>query len=53
LQLAVFEDRIILQVTKANGERGKYATSNTNRACNSEHYTGEREKSQHEIIANV
>jgi hypothetical protein len=51
--LAVFEDRTILQVTKANGKGGKYGASNTNRARNSEHYTGEREKSQQEIIANV
>jgi len=52
--MAVFEDRIILQVTKANGERGKYTTSNTNRTCNNpEHYTDDGEKPEHEIIANV
>jgi hypothetical protein len=38
---------------QADGERGKYATSNANRAYNPEHYTDEREKSEHEIIANV
>jgi hypothetical protein len=53
LQLTVFKDRIILQVTKASGERGKCATSHANRACNPEHYTDEREKSEHEIIANA
>lgn len=53
LQLAVHKDRIILQVAMANGERGKYTTSNANRACNPEHYTYEREKPKRAIITNL
>lgn len=53
LQLAVLKDRIILQVAKANGERGKYTTSNVNRACNPEHYTYESEKLESAIITNL
>ena len=52
LQLAVYEDRIILQVTKAKEERGKCATSNANWDCSREHYNDKRLKSEHENTAN-